>query len=192
MADETLTVDTEVTADSAPITPTAGETQQDTVAQVRTFTQADLERILAERLAKAHAKADAQAAKVKEEAERKAAEEQGKYQELYEKAQAELAAKDAQLKANAIAIIKRDVATRLGMPAALAARLRGEDEDSIEADAKELMAALPKPAAPNINSAAGTGSGKSLPAGFNEQDLRDQAVRLGVNPDTYVQQFMRS
>jgi hypothetical protein len=192
MADETLTVDTEVIADSVTTPPTAGETQQEPVAQERKFTQADLDRILTERLAKASAKADAQAAKVQAEAERKAAEEQGKYQELYEKAQAELAAKDAQIKANAIAIIKRDVATRLGMPAALAARLRGEDEDSIEQDAKDLMAALPKPSAPNINSAAGTASGKSLPAGFNEQDLRDQAVRLGVNPDTYVQQFMRS
>jgi hypothetical protein len=192
MADETLTVDTEVTADSAPITPTAGETQQDTVAQERKFTQADVDRILSERLAKASAKADAQAAKAREEAERKAAEQQGEYKQLYEQEKAKAAATEALLKEAQIASVRQAIAQSLGMPAALAERLRGDDEETIEADAKKLMAALPKPSAPNINSAAGTASGKSLPAGFNEQDLRDQAVRLGVNPDTYVQQFMRS
>ena len=178
MADETLTVDT-VAADSATETPTAGETQQEPVAQERTFTQADLDRILAERLAKAHKKAEEQAAKVQAEAERKAAEEQGKYQQLYEQERAKAAATEALLKEAQIASIRRDVAQRLNMPAALAARLRGEDEDSIEQDAKELMAALPKPSAPNINSAAGSGGAPGTV--MSEAEKKEMAARLGVD-----------
>ncbi|HQW89204.1 MAG TPA: hypothetical protein PK478_05110, partial [Nitrospira sp.] len=100
----------------------------------------------------------------------------------------------AKLQAAEIASIKRDVAARLNMPAALASRLQGEDESAIEADAKELMAALPKPTAPNINSGAGVGNAPrvNLPAGVTEASLRDQAVRLGVNPDLYVQKFIGS
>ena len=162
-------------------TPTAGEQQPEQQAQTaRTFTQADVDRIINERLAKERTKADEKANKAREEAERKAAEEQGKYQELYEAAQRRIADTEAKLKAAEIASLKREVAQRHNMPVALAQRLQGEDEATIEADAKELMAALPKPTAPNINS--GTGNGATPTAGaMSEAEKKEMAARLGVD-----------
>ena len=183
------------TKEQTPEAPTAGDqTAGTTPATERTFTQQDVDRIIADRLVKERAKADAQAIKAREDAERKAAEEQGEFRKLYEKAQQQIAETNAKLQAAEIASIKRDVAARLNMPSALASRLQGEDESAIEADAKELMAALPKPTAPNINSGAGVGNAPrgNLPAGVTEASLRDQAVRLGVNPDLYVQKFIGS
>lgn len=183
MSDET---NAPVTEEQAPDKPTAGEQQQESQApapQERTFTQADVDRLIGERLAKERSKAETMATKAREEAERKAAEEQGKYQELYEKAKRESAELESKLKAAEIASIKRDVAARLNMPTALALRLQGDDEASIEADAKSLMAALPKPAAPNINS--GTGNGATPPKDEYAFD-RETYVRLGLNPDFHL------
>ena len=165
----------------APTTPTTGDNQPEPQAQTeRTFTQQDVDRIINERLAKERTKAESMATKAREEAERKAAEEQGKYQELYQAAQQKAADLEARLKATEIASIKRNVAQRLNMPIALAQRLQGEDEASIEADAKSLMAALPKPAAPNINS--GTGNGAAPTAGaMSEAERKELAARLGVD-----------
>ena len=167
----------------AQTTPTAGEQQPEPQAQPeRTFTQQDVDRIINERLAKERSKAETMAMKAREEAERKAAEEQGKYQELYEAAQKRIADTEARLKAAEIASIKREVASRLNMPAALANRLQGEDEATIEADAKELMAALPKPTPPNINS--GTGNG-ATPTNSNAID-RETLLALGLNPRMHL------
>ena len=195
MNEETSTTGTPEEKTTTPEAPTAGEQTAGIQAPTeRTFTQQDVDRIIADRLVKERTKADAQAIKAREDAERKAAEEQGEFRKLYEKAQQQIAETEAKLQAAEIASIKRDVAARLNMPAALASRLQGEDESAIEADAKELMAALPKPTAPNINSGAGVGNAPrvNLPAGVTEASLRDQAVRLGVNPDLYVQKFIGS
>ena len=67
------------------------------------------------------------------------------------------------------------------MPQALANRLQGETLEEIEADAKELMAALPKPAAPNINS--GTGNG-AAPTGATVD--REMLLALGLNPTMHL------
>lgn len=179
MSEETSSVTTET--QEAQTTPTTGDKQPEQQAQTeRTFTQADVDRIITERLAKERTKAESMATKAREEAERKAAEEQGKYQELYEAAQKRIADTEARLKAAEIASIKREVAARLNMPAALANRLQGDDETSIEADAKSLLAALPKPAAPNINS--GTGNGATPATGvMSEAEKKELAARLGVD-----------
>ena len=180
MSDETSSTTAE---QEAPTTPTTGEQQPEPQAQPeRTFTQADVDRIINERLAKERSKAETMATKAREEAERKAAEEQGKYQELYERAQKQAADLQAQLHAAEIASIKRDVAQRLNMPIALANRLQGEDEASIEADAKSLMAALPKPAAPNINSGTGNGAAPTANAAMDRETL----LALGLNPNVHL------
>lgn len=164
----------------APEQSTAGDTQPVAAQAERTFTQADVDRIITERLAKEKAKAESMATKAREDAERKAAEEQGKFRELYEAAQQRIAETEARLKAAEIASIKREVAGKLNMPQALANRLQGETLEEIEADAKELMAALPKPAAPNINS--GTGNGATpTGVGMSEADKKELAARLGVD-----------
>lgn len=165
-------------------TPTTGDNQPVAQAQPeRTFTQADVDRIITERLAKERGKAESMATKAREEAERKAAEEQGKYQELYEAAQKRIAETEARLKASEIASIKREVAARLNMPAALANRLQGDDEASIEADAKALLAALPKPAAPNINSSTGNGATPATASGMLD---RETLLALGLNPNVHL------
>ena len=177
MSDETSST----AEQEAQTTPTAGDTQPEPQAQPeRTFTQQDVDRIINERLAKERTKAESMAQKAREEAERKAAEEQGKYQELYERAQKQAADLEAKLRAAEIASIKREVAARLNMPAALANRLQGEDEASIEADAKALMAALPKPAAPNINSGTCNGAAPAA-GGMSEAEKKELAARLGVD-----------
>ena len=166
----------------AQTTPTAGDNQPEQAQPERTFTQQDVDRIINERIAKERTKAESMAAKAREEAERKAAEEQGKYQELYEAAQKRIADTEARLHAAEIASIKREVAARLNMPIALAQRLQGEDEATIEADAKELMAALPKPTAPNINS--GTGNGAT--PGQSTSIDRETLLALGLNPNVHL------
>lgn len=165
----------------APEQPTAGDTQPVAAQTERTFTQADVDRIITERLAKEKAKAESMAAKAREDAERKAAEEQGKFRELYEAAQQRIAEAESRLKAAEIASIKREVAGKFNMPQALASRLQGETLEEIEADAKELMAALPKPSAPNINS--GTGNG-ATPTGATVD--REMLLALGLNPNVHL------
>lgn len=165
----------------APEQPTAGDTQPVAAQAERTFTQADVDRIITERLAKEKAKAESMAAKAREDAERKAAEEQGKFRELYEAAQQRIAEAESRLKAAEIASIKREVAGKFNMPQALASRLQGETLEEIEADAKELMAALPKPSAPNINS--GTGNG-ATPTGATVD--REMLLALGLNPNVHL------
>ncbi len=165
----------------APEQSTAGDTQPVAAQAERTFTQADVDRIITERLTKEKAKAESMATKAREDAERKAAEEQGKFRELYEAAQQRIAETEARLKASEIASIKREVAGKLNMPQALANRLQGETLEEIEADAKELMAALPKPAAPNINS--GTGNG-AAPTGATVD--REMLLALGLNPSMHL------
>lgn len=179
MSDETSKPEAE---QEAQTTPTAGDNQPEPAQPERTFTQQDVDRIINERIAKERSKAESMAAKAREEAERKAAEEQGKYQELYQAAQQKAANLEAQLRAAEIASIKRDVAQRLNMPIALANRLQGEDEATIEADAKALMAALPKPTPPNINS--GTGNGATPQA--NELMNREMLLAIGLNPDLHL------
>jgi hypothetical protein len=98
---------------------------------------------------------------------------------LYEATKAELEAAAQKAAALELAAMRRDVADRLGVPAALAARLQGDTPEALEADAKALMAALPKPSAPNINSAQG---GATPPAnGWSDEQRRTLAAKLGIN-----------
>lgn len=62
----------------------------------KTFTQAELEVIIAERLAREKRKAEQKAEEARKEAERKALEEQGKYKEMYEELLQEIEAQKAQ------------------------------------------------------------------------------------------------
>jgi multidrug efflux pump subunit AcrB len=58
----------------------------------------------------------------------------------------------AELKQRQIDDTKRAIAAKLGLPEALALRIQGDDEEAMEADAKAMLAALPKqPAQPRPN-----------------------------------------
>lgn len=151
---------------------------------VKTFTQADVDRILAERLSRAEAKTKAETEKAKAEAERQALESKGKYEELYkaEKARADAAA--AQAQAERLANLRERIGRANGLPEALAARLQGEDEESLSADAKALAALMPKPTAPNINAAPGNGAAP-VPGQISEAQRIAEAITLGVDPKFY-------
>lgn len=75
----------------------------------------------------------------KAEAQRKEAE----MTEL-EKVQKHTAELEAELKASKLAILRRDVAEKTGLPAALVDRLRGETPEELEEDAKTLLEIIPK------------------------------------------------
>jgi len=155
--------------------------QTETPAETeKTFTQADLDRIVKERLAKEQAKSEAKAQEAAKKAEEAALAEQGKYKELYEKAEAEKTEAAQKIAAMERAQLARTIAERVGLPASLAGRLQGDTEEEIEADAKTLLAALPKPAAPNLNSQPGANAPKA--GQYTEDQRRDLAAKYGVNP----------
>jgi len=68
-----------------------GDKQSEKQSEEKTFTQAELEQILADRLARADRKREQAEQKAKDEAEKKRLEEQGEYKALLEKTQAQLA-----------------------------------------------------------------------------------------------------
>lgn len=151
MADETTT---NTTADSGQ-TETGASGDNQNAGEQRTFTQADLDRIVTERLAKERQRSETAQAKAKADAERKAAEEAGEFKKLYEGTVSKLQEAEQRAAAAALAVTRRDIAARLNVPVALADRLQGSTPEEIEADAKQLMAALPKPGIPTANAGNG-------------------------------------
>jgi len=175
---ETTAQQTTTTAAETTTTDTQAA-QAATVQADKTFTQADVDRIVKERLQRAEAKAQETAQKATQEAEAKALAEQGKFKELYEKLQADNAAATQRIKDMEMTSLRRDVASKLGLPAGLADRLRGDTAEALEADAKALLEAMPKAAAPNINASAGTGL---TDAQITKAQANELAAIYGVNP----------
>ena len=181
MADEVQADTLETTeGQQAPTTPgdatgtNSGETE-------RTYSKADVEKLIKERLAHAQKSAEAQAKKAAEAAEAKALAEQGEWKKLAEKAQADLAEAQRQATEAQQALLRREVGAKYNLPPTLVDRLRGDTPEELDADAQALLAALPKPAAPNINS--GTGNGRvPTPGVMDEQAKRELAAVLNVNP----------
>lgn len=153
MADETTTADGGQAA-----TVTDGDSQNNGGEQ-RTFTQADLDRIVTERLAKERQRGEQAAQRARQEAERKAAEEQGEWKKLAEQYKSEAEAERLRAQAASLQVMRRDIAARLNIPAVLADRLNGETAEEMEADAKTLLAGLPKGSTPTAN--AGNGARQS-------------------------------
>lgn len=131
-----------------------------------------------------------QAAKASSEAEQKRLAEEGKYKELFERQQAELAKAQAEAKNATLTMLRREAAAKVGIPARLADRLQGETAEELEADAKAILADLPKPAAPNINSQPGPG-GAPRPGTPTDAEIVEKAARLGVKPDLMKQGYAR-
>jgi hypothetical protein len=130
--------------------------------------------------------------KANEEAVRKAAEEQGKFKELYELEMSKTQAAEARAKAAELASIKARIGAKLNLPAELLDRLRGETEEDIEADAKTLLAVIPKPAAITAND-AGQGIGGSAPAlQKSDEEIREMAARYGVSFEALKQQLVKT
>ena len=180
MADQIAVSAAEVPDATVITTDTATGTEQK--AETVTFTQADVDRIVSERLQRAERKAADATAKATAEAEKRAAEEQGKWKELYEKTQAEVEAERVARRGLELGMLKDKVARTVGLPEKLAGRLQGEDEESLTADARSILADLPKPPAPNINSGSGGGTvvaGGGRYGGLTKEEL---AATYGLNP----------
>jgi hypothetical protein len=111
-----------------------------------TYTKADMSRIVAERLAKERAK-HGDIAGLKAKAARLDEIEAANKTELEKATEARRAVERERDEARA-ELLRRDVATRAGLPAELAARLRGGTEAELEADARELSKLVPRLAAP--------------------------------------------
>lgn len=115
----------------------------------RTFSQADVDRMIADRLAREQKKyADySELKKAKEELDQL---KQGQLSELEkanaarEKAEAKVKEFEAKVKLMELNALKSRLATEAGIPAELADRIRGEDETSIKADIEELKKIFPQ------------------------------------------------
>lgn len=126
-----------------------------------------------------HRKAKSDVEAQAREAEEKRLKEQGQWQAVAEKAQAQLKAAQAELDALKLNEQRREIAKKAGLPDALALRLSGSTPEEMEADAKALVAALPKATAPapDINAqASGTKPAKSM----TDDERREFAARYGV------------
>lgn len=187
-AGTTSTTGTGTPVSTEAATPTTEQATPDATGQSeRMFKQSEVEALIRERIAKANGKADEAARKATAEAERKAAEEQGKFQELYQRTLTELETERTRRRVTELTMLKRDIGSKFGLPAALVDRLQGEDEDAITADAKALVQALPKAAAPNINSAATTPL--SAKSALPDDVMREKATRYGVSPELFKQNY---
>lgn len=108
-------------------------------------------------------KANQEAAARRKELERAAAEQKAKEQaEMTElqKATAKAAELEAELNTLKQNDKKREIAAKVGLPPALALRLVGATDEELEADAKAILASLPKPAAPNTGATAPGANGR--------------------------------
>lgn len=137
------------------------ETQVETTTTTEPVETQTTETLTAEELQKALEEAQRSLKNKTEEAARvhakltkfEAAEEERRKAELSEidRLKADLQAAQTAAKQAQIAVLKKEIAEKTGLPAALALRLAGETPDEIEADAKALLEALPKKTAPNLN-----------------------------------------
>lgn len=109
------------------------------------FTQADLDRLIGERLAREKAKAEKQAKEAEALAEKERLEETQQYKELYEKMQAEADAIRAEKEGLQRSMLLSRVAQEFGLPEEISSRLQGQSEDELRADAEKISALLAKP-----------------------------------------------
>lgn len=135
-------------------------------------------------------KKESEAVRAREESDRKAAEEQGKWKELYEtertKTEAEAKARleaESKVKQAELATLRLQVGTELGLPPLLSARLAGETDEEIRADATKMLEVIPKGGRPVIptNTDGPNGSNPKTPTPIkSDAEIQEQAARLGV------------
>jgi hypothetical protein len=119
--------------------------------------------------------------KQRKESELKAQEEQGRYRELYENAQRELEAQKKEVETLHYDSIRKEVATEAGFPS-LWNRLQGSNREELETDMNSLLEAMPKPKAPPVNGAAGTGERNAPTGKMTKAEKEEFAALVGLNP----------
>lgn len=134
------------------------DNQTDENAEQPKFTQAELERIVGERLAREKAKAEKAVADAKAEAERKKLEESNEYKALYEQSQARIAEIEAQAKAAELHAKKQSLVLAEGYSADnltdILEFINGNDEEEIKASIerfKKVSPPKPLPVDPSVS-----------------------------------------
>ena len=170
-------------------TQTSAETEKADKGKALQVPKSRLDEVIKERNALAAKIADAEKAITDAEDAKKL--EQGKYKELYEKAQTDAtnAANElAGLRSNALRL---EVATSEGFPG-LWDRITGDSEDELKADLASLVKSFPNAKAANINAGTGSGqrSGEKQQGKMSEDRKQELAALLGVPaahlPDTPI------
>jgi phage terminase Nu1 subunit (DNA packaging protein) len=147
--------------------------------KAETQTSAEMVQVSASELADIRAalkKANAEAAKYRKTAE--AAESERKAKEEAEMTELQKWQRKAQELEQAVASERRtrlqtEIAAKVGLPAKLASRLHGETAEEMEADAKEILETLPKPAKPSPGIVP-TNPGANGQAGETDAQLRQR------------------
>lgn len=130
-----------------------------------TYTQADIDRIVGERLAREKQKAEKAVEEAKAEAERKRLEESNEFKALYEQSQARIAEIEAQAKAAELLAKKQSLLLEAGYPADKLADvlgfITGDDEETVKASVERFKSVAP-PTPAYVDPAAG-GGGRQQP-----------------------------
>jgi hypothetical protein len=151
----------------------------------KTYSEQEVENMIKERLEREKTQREKAVKAAQEKAEAEAAAKNGEWEKVA-KANADKAAQlEAQLKARELNDLKRTIAERVGIPLALAARLIGDTEKDLEADAKALLETLPKPTPAQPAKAPQPGSFVQPNPGNNGQQgetLAQQRARIHGAP----------
>jgi hypothetical protein len=126
-----------------PITETLPEAEKPK-ADEKKFTQAELDQHIKERLQREKAKGDQAIKEAKEKADEEALKQQGEFKKLAELNEQKAKDLEAKLASRELLDKKAAIAKKVGLPDGLAARLIGDTDEAIEADAKALFDSLPK------------------------------------------------
>jgi hypothetical protein len=132
----------------APVAPVVNEpaptATEPVKPQEKLFTQADLDKIVADRLARKEESDRKKAEENSKKTEEAKLKEQNEWKTIAEKKDAELLDIQRKLKDREVLDLKRTTAAKFGIPESLAIRLVGSTPEELEADAKQLAETLPK------------------------------------------------
>ena len=194
MADETTTITAPAAPEQTTVTPT-GQTGGATVpTETISMTQADLDRMIAERLERERTKAAKQAESARKALEEKALADQAQWKELAEKRAADLTALQAkaELAERQGAVIEQLYKTRLaGLSAPIRKAVESLPVDDMLArlawlDANEALFKASS-AVPDISATSG---GRQAGPGLGGLDAQQLAAKYGVKPEA-VQAFVQ-
>lgn len=160
-------------------TPDSGE---------KIFTQADLDRIVRERLRDEQARADRRIEDERKKAEQDKLREQGEFKTLAEQREKELEQLRADNKRKDREALCIKIAAEEKLPASLALRLVGDDETAIRDDAKKVFAEIAAPIAPNAEGGQRNNGGAG---GLYDQIREAKKKELGQAQPPTLEETMR-
>jgi hypothetical protein len=172
MTDEIKTVaNTEAVKPLDDQTDSSPETKE-----ARTFTQAELDKIIKERLEREDKKRKDAEAKVREDTERETLAKNQEWEKFANKHEAELLAAQKENKELQLDKLRTNAAAKYQLPPEMAERLRGETLEELEKDAEGLKALIPDAKSQVKLNATVPGGGGQPVTETREQKLK----RLGL------------